>query len=90
MDLLQTKVTTNDCERRTAVVINKYAEPVNDLRKVQVIPGSKVYNHADSRSISIVSNSISGKFKCNDFNKVPDGKIEKSIFCKLPGATAQQ
>ena len=80
-------------KRRSQVVVNKHPENQTSFGKSNVKPGRKTYNEViklnkEEGNILIFSESIPGKMRMYEFNKVlKNGNIKHLFF---PGATSEQ
>ena len=80
-------------KRRSQVVVNKHPENQTSLGKSNVKPGHETYSEAtksnkEKHNILIFSNSIPGKMRMYEFNKVIKNGSIKYLF--FPGATSEQ
>ena len=79
-------------KRRSQVVVNKHPENQTSFGKSSVKPGHKTYNKATKSNkakgnILFFSDSIPGKMRMYEFNKVLKNVNVKHVF---PGATSEQ
>ena len=80
-------------KRRSQVVVNKHPENQTSFGKLNVKPGHKTYSEAtksnkEKDNILIFSDSIPGKIRMYEFNKVLKNGNVKHLF--IPGATFEQ
>ena len=80
-------------KRRSQAVVNKHPENQTSFGKSNVKPGHKTFNEViksnkEKGNILIFSDSIPGKMRMYEFNKVlKNGNIKHLLF---PGATSEQ
>ena len=80
-------------KRRGQVVVNKHPENQTSFEKQNTSPGHKTYREAtqpyyEKENVLIFSDSIPGKMKMHELNRViKNGKVKHLFF---PGATSEQ